>query len=139
MTLMILTSDSLVKSVSKALNNCITSCFFPENANVATVFPIDKKTDNKYIKSNYRPVFSLLNGFSKIHETHLKNHSVSSMNQHFSNLVSPYWKYYSSHNVLIGLLEEWRKWLDNNYVVCEVLVDLSKPFDSPTKPLNCKT
>ena len=60
------------------------------------------------------------------------------MNQHFSNLASPYWKYYSSQNVLIGLLEEWRKWLDNNYVVCEVLVDLSKPFIVPQNLLIVK-
>ena len=106
MKLIILTPDFLSKSVSKALNNCITSCTFPENANVATVFPIDKKTDNKNIISNYRPVFSLLNGFSKISEKHLKNHVVSSMNQDISNLVSAWRKYYSSQHVVIGLLEE---------------------------------
>ena len=117
MKLIILTSDFLSKSVSKALNGCITLCTFPENANVATVVPIDKKTDNNYIISNYRPVFSLLNGFSKIYEIHLKNHLFSSMNQHILNLVSGGRKYYSSQHVLKGLLEEWRKCLDNNYVV----------------------
>ena len=129
MKLTILTPDFLSKSVSKALNNCITSCTFPEIVNVATVFPIDKKTNKKNIISNYGPVFSLLSGFSNIYEMHLKNHLVSSMNQHISNLVSAYRKYYSSQHVLIGLLEEWRKCLDNNYVVGGVLVDLSKAFD----------
>ena len=129
MKFIILTSDFLSKSVSKSLNNCITSCSFAEIVNVATVVLTDKKTDNKYIISNYRPVFSLLNGFSKIYELHLKNHLVSSMNQHFSNVVSTYRKYYSSQHVLIRLLEEWRKCLDNNYVVGGVLVDLSKSFD----------
>ena len=51
------------------------------------------------------------------------------MNQHISNIVSAYRKYYSSQHVLIRLLEEWRKCLDNNYVVGGVLVDLSKSFD----------
>ena len=95
MKLIILTSDFLSKSVSKALNSCITSCTFPENANVATVVPIDKKSDNSYIISNYRPVFSLLNGFYKIYEIHLKNHLFSSMNQHILYLVSADRKYYS--------------------------------------------
>ena len=72
---------------------------------------------------------SLLNGFSKIYEIHLKNHLVSSTNQHISNLVSAYWKNYSSDHVLIQLLEEWRKCLDNNYVVDGVLMDPSKTFD----------
>ena len=125
----ILTSDFLSKSVSKALNNCITSCTFPENTNVATIIPIDKKSDNKYIISNYRPVFSLLNGFSKNYEIHLKNHLVSSMNQQILNLVSGYRKYFSAQHVLIGLLDEWRKCFDNNYVVGGVLVDLPKAFD----------
>ena len=62
MELIILESDFLSKPISKALNNCITSCTFPENAKVATVVPIDKKTDNKHVISNNRPV-SLLNGF----------------------------------------------------------------------------
>ena len=62
MKLTILTSDFLSKPVSKALNNCITSHTFSENAKVATVVPIDKKTDDKYVMSNYKPV-SLLNVF----------------------------------------------------------------------------
>ena len=121
-------SDFLSKPISKALNNCITSRTFPKNAKVATVVPIDKKTDDKYVISNCRPV-SLLNGFTKIYETHLKNHLVSSMNQHISNLVSAYRKNYSSQHVLMRLLEEWRKCLDNNYVVGGVLMDLSKASD----------
>ena len=113
----------------------LTSFTFPENAKVATVVPIDKKTDDKYVISNYRPV-SLLNSFSKTYEIHLKNHLVSSMNQHISNLVSAYRKNYSSQHVLTRLLEEWRKCLDNNNVVGGVLMDLSKAFDCvPHDPL----
>ena len=51
------------------------------------------------------------------------------MNEHISNLVSAYKKNYSSQHVLIRLLEEWRKWLDNNYVVVGVFMDLTKAFD----------
>ena len=93
MKLVILVSDFLSKPISKALNNCITSCTFPENAKVATVA-----------------------------------------------LVSAYRKNCSSQHVLIRLLEEWKKCLDNNYVVGGVLTDLSKAFDCvPHDLLNCKT
>ena len=51
------------------------------------------------------------------------------MNQHISNLASANRKNYSSQHVLIRLLKEWRKCLDNNYVVGGVLVNLSKAFD----------
>ena len=108
------------------MNNCITSCTFPENAKVATVVPIDKKTDDKYVISNYRSDFS---GFYKIYEIHLKNYLVSSTNQHISNIVSAYRKNYSSQHVLIRLLEKWRECLDNNYVVGVVVMNLSKAFD----------
>ena len=135
MKLIILASDFLWKPISKALNNCFISRTFPENAKVATVVPIDKKTDHKYVVSNYRRV-SLLNGFSKIYEIHLKNRLVSFINQHISNLNSAYRKNYSSQHVFLRLLEEWRKYLDNNYVVGVVLMDLFKASDSLTRPFN---
>ena len=73
MNFSILGSDFVSKLISKALNNFITSGTFPENAKVATVVPIDEKTNDKHVVSNYR-LLALLNGFSKICKIHLKNH-----------------------------------------------------------------
>ena len=87
--------------------------------------------------SNYRPV-SLRNGFSKIYEIHRKNHLVFSLNTHISNLASACRKNYSSKHVLLRLLEEWKKCLDNNYVVSGVLMDLPKAFDYVPHNLNPK-
>ena len=87
MKLTILASDFLSKPISKALNNCITSCTFPENAKVATVVPIYKKTDDKDVISNYRLV-SLLNSFSKTYEIHPKNYLVSFMPTYFESCFS---------------------------------------------------
>ena len=39
--------------------------------------------------------------------------------------MSAYRKHYSSQHVLLRLLEEWRKGLDNNLLVGAVLMDLS--------------
>ena len=50
------------------------------------------------------------------------------MNQHISNLVSAYRKNYSSQHVPIRFSEEWRKCVDNNYVVDGVFMDLFKAF-----------
>ena len=51
------------------------------------------------------------------------------MEKYFSPFLSPYRKNYSSQNILISLTEEWRKKLNNNFVVGAVLTDLSKAFD----------
>ena len=60
-----LASEVLSKPLSIAMNKSITSSTFPDRVKVATAVPMDKKTDNKYNVSNFRPV-SLLNCFPKI-------------------------------------------------------------------------
>ena len=92
-----LASEVLSKPLSIAMNNSITSSTFPVKAKVATVVPIDKKTDNKYNVSNFRPV-SLLNCFSKIYENCINNHIVNSMNNYISPYVSAYRKGYNSQH-----------------------------------------
>ena len=103
-----LASKVLSKSLSIAMHNSITLSTFPDRAKVATVVAIDKKTDNKYTVSNFRPV-SLLNCFSEIYESYIKNHIVNSMSNYISPYVSAYRKGYNSQHVLIRLLEEWRQ------------------------------
>ena len=51
------------------------------------------------------------------------------MNNLFSPFISAYRVSYSTQHVLIRLIEEWRKNLDNNYYIETVLMDLSKAFD----------
>ena len=101
---------------------------FPDNAKVASVVRLDKGKPNKYDVLNYRPV-SILNPFSKIYEKVIKNHLASYLDKYFSPFVSAYRKSYSTQQVLIRLLEEWREKLDNNFTVGAVLMDLSKAFD----------
>ena len=51
------------------------------------------------------------------------------MNNLFSPFISAYRESYNTQHVLIRLIEEWRKILDNNYFIGAVLMDLSKAFD----------
>ena len=51
------------------------------------------------------------------------------MEKYFSPFLSAYRKNCSSKNILISLIEERRKNLDNNFVVGAVLTNLSKAFD----------
>ena len=91
------------------------------------MIPLDKGKPNKSEISNFRPV-SVLNTFSKVYETAIKDQIVCGFEKYFSLFLSAYRKNCSSQNILISL-EEWRKHLDNNFVIGAVLTDLSKAFD----------
>ena len=86
-----LASNYLSKPLATAINNSLTSSKFPDIAKVATVIPIDKKTDDKYDISNFRPV-SLLNCFSKVYENIIKCRLVESMYNNISLFISAYRK-----------------------------------------------
>ena len=120
--------DFLSPPLATAINNSLASSKFPDIAKVATVIPIDKKTDDKYDISNFRPV-SLLNCFWKVYENIIKCRLVDLMYNNISPFISAYRKNYNSQHVMIRLLGEWRENLDKNYVVGWVLMDLSKAFD----------
>ena len=111
-----------------AINNSFNYNIFPNNAKVAFVKPLDKKTEDKHCISNFQPV-SILNTFSKIYEMFAKNLLVSNIEEFFSPFLAAYRKSYSTQHVLIRMVEEWKENLDNNFIVGAVLTDLSKAFD----------
>ena len=74
-----LVSHILAEPLSIAINNSISTSTFPNNPKIASVVPIDKKTDDKHVISNFRPV-SILNCFSKAYENVIKNELLKSMN-----------------------------------------------------------
>ena len=77
---------------------------------------------------NYRPV-SILNTFSKICERYIHHSLIPYINKCFSEFVAAYRKSYSSSHVLIRLVENWKKDLDNKKYVLSILIDLSKAVD----------
>ena len=90
-----LASHILAEPLSIAINNSISTSTFPNNATIASVVPIDKKTDDKYVISNFRSV-SILNCFSKVYENVIKNELLKSMNVHLSPFLSAYRKNYNT-------------------------------------------
>ena len=121
-------SDILAEPLSIAINNSISTSTFPNNAKIASVVTIDKKTDDKNVISNFRLV-SVLNCFSNVCENVIKNELLKSMNVHLSPFLSAYRQNYNTQHVLLRLLEEWREHSDNNKTVGGILMDLSRPFD----------
>ena len=100
---------------------------FSENAKITLGRPIYKTDDTDKIK-NYRPV-SLLNGFSKIYERFLRDSLSNFTDKILSKFVSAYRKSYNSNHILLKLIEEWKKSLDDKNIIGAVLMDLSKVFD----------
>ena len=84
-----LAPDFLSTPLATAINNSLASSKFPDIAKVATVIPIDKKTDDKYDIFNFRPV-SLLNCLSKVYENIVKCRLVDSMYNNISPFISAY-------------------------------------------------
>ena len=118
----------LTPLLTVAIKKSIEENIFQVSAKIASVIPLDKSKLNKNEISNYRPV-SVLNTFSKFYEKVIEKQLVRFMGEYFSPLVSAYRTNYSSQNVIIWLPEDWRKKLDDNFVVGTVLTDLSKAFD----------
>ena len=72
---------------------------------------------------------SMLNTFSKIYERVIKNQLLHGMENVYLPQISAYRKNYNSQHVLISLIEEWREYLDKDFVIGAVFTDLPKAFD----------
>ena len=59
----------------------------------------------------------------------MQNQIVAFMENVLSIYVSAYRKGHSMQHVLVRLIEEWKKGLDDGYLVGSIIMDLSKAFD----------
>ena len=71
----------------------------------------------------------MLNMFSKIYERVIKNQLLHGMENVYSPQTPAYQKNYNPQHFLTILIEEWREYLDKDFVIGTVFTDLSKDFD----------
>ena len=88
--------EELSQPLADAINSSISK---------GVVSPIDKQSDYKNKISNFRP-FNVLNTFSKVYESVMKNQLNSVLNNIFSPYLAAYRESYSTQHGLIRLLEE---------------------------------
>jgi len=93
----------------------------------AEVSPIYKKDDN-LVENNYRPV-SILTTISKIYESVMNDQMLDFLIKLFNDLLAAFRKGHSCQSLLIRLIEDWKKALDNKEIVGALFMDLSKAFD----------
>ena len=110
------------------MNTCISRSEFPAVLKCAELNPIYKKKDN-LAEENYRPV-SVLTALSKIYESSLNDQLLRHLITIFNDFLSAYRKGYSCQSLLVKVIDDWKKSLDNNHIVGAVFMDLSKAFDS---------
>ena len=118
---------AILQPLTLLLNKSVECSVFPDNLKCAQVVPLHKK-NSTLVKSNYRPV-SILPIFSKIFERVMFDQIIEFFYIHFNPYLSAFRPGFGCQSVLLRILEDWRKALDDNLYVATVLMDLSKAFD----------
>ena len=110
------------------INNAIQENNFPDLLKLANVTPIFKNND-KFKKENYRGI-SVLKVLAKVFERLLYKQLNEFMSNKFSPFLCGFREGHNTQHALLKLLENWRNSLENKEVVCTILCDLSKAFDT---------
>ena len=122
-----LSAEILSKSLTKIINQSIRENNFPSSLKLASILPFFKKNERSD-KKNYRPV-SVLSSLSKIFGKIFQNQIIEYIDSRLSKYISAYRKAHSTQHVLMRMIEDWKKALDNKKYVGAILMDLSKAFD----------
>ena len=102
--------------------------YFSDLLKKANVTPVFKKKDRLCVE-NYRPV-SILPTVSKTFERVISEQVVTCFDPIFDCRLAAFRNGYSCEHVLVRLVEDWRKALDEGLIVGTILTDVSKAFDA---------
>ena len=124
-----LAEPGILSSLTKFINRCITSSYWPSDWKISNVSPIYKK-DSETLKSNYRPV-SVLPAVSKMAERVIFDQLHEFSLNFVSGNLSGFLKEHScTTTALLKTCEDIRENLDSSEYSAAITVDLSKAFDS---------
>ena len=120
--IVILSANIIDSHLANIINHDLDNNSFSGGAKIATVRPIYKKSDRDKIE-NYRPA-SILNCFSKAYKRFLHEQFKPFVETFLSGFVAAYRERYSCNHVLLRLIENWKRALDENFQVGTILMDL---------------
>ena len=120
---------AMARLLTRVINQSISSCIFPSSWKYAVVTPVPKSKNNSAL-TNYRPI-SVLPVFSKILERVIHDQLVSYFLQYdlFSPYQSGFRPCHSTQDVLLYVVDSWRKEIDARKFVVAGFLDLAKAFD----------
>ena len=116
-----------VETLQQFFNQALSTGEFPSNLKNSDLTSVFKKKD-LLNKENYRPV-SVLPIILKVFEK-LENQINLHIKSFSSSFLCGYRKGFNSQHALISLIERCQKPLDNKGYGGEVLMDISKAFDT---------
>ena len=123
-----LTSDLCSPVLNKIWSEAVNLGEFPRELKLADITATYKNGDTTSVE-NYRPI-SVLPVVSKVFEKIVQEQIVSYIDQYLSPFLCGYRKGYSTQYALLGLIEKWKKMIDNQGYSGAVFMDLSKAFDT---------
>ena len=120
---------AMARLLTRVINQSISSCTFPSPWKCAVVTPV-QKSKNSSALTNFRPI-SVLPVFSKILECVIHDQLVSYFLQYdlFSPYQSGFRPRHSTQDVLLYVVDSWRKAIDARKYVVAGFLDLAKAFD----------
>ena len=117
----------LATPVSQIVNMCITESTYPDVYKMNEITPIYKSKDT-FNKANYRPV-SCSVSISKIIEYHFASQLRCHFDNYFHDKLCAYRTGTGCEHVIVNIIEDLKKALDDDMIVGTLLMDLSKAFD----------
>ena len=120
-------ANELAKPIAQIVNTCMEQGKYPNSLKKNEVVPVYKSKDS-FNKVNYRPV-SCTVALSKVIEKLIASQVTGHFNNYFDDRLSAYRKGTGCEHVIVSVVEDWKKALDENKVVGSLLMDLSKAFD----------
>ena len=123
-----ISSEATANIFQKLLNESMETGTFPDSLKLADTNPVFKKKD-PLNKTNCRPV-SVLSIVSKLFEKIMQKQVNGFISNCLSLYLCGYSKVYNTQQVLLALIEKWKKNLDDKGYGDAVLMDQSKTFDT---------
>ena len=125
-----LVAPAIAKSLATVYNASLENGVVPGDRKAANVSPIFKSGDKTSVH-NYSPI-SILPVVAKVFEklVHQQLYVYPQKHKILHQAQSGFRSGHTTQDVIVASVDDWRRGLDNNYLVAVVLVDLSKAFDS---------
>ena len=114
--------DVCAEPITDIFNLCIANGNFPDKLRLTGISPIFKAVYST-AKIKYMPV-SILNSVSKLFEKVIQQQLNPFFDKKLSDHLCGYRKGHSTQYVILNLIENWKKYLDNNGYSAGVLMDL---------------
>ena len=120
--------DLFSEFIEANFNFCKNNGKFPNDLQVAEIFPTYKNKGENTDKTNYRPI-SILSNISKIYERIMYEQIEDYFNDILSKYQCGFRKGHNAQNCLLLMIEKIRMIRDNKGAFAAVLTDLLKAFD----------